>query len=192
MIFVVVVITIFLLTAEVDPSSSENCNVVISKTCFQQCRDTTCKCGVTYGDLQYDTCNQACYGTQCKTLRCSSGTCNQKCHNCHMECTSDVGDCRQQCLSGTCSFTCNAKRCVQECIGQECEHVAPVTCRTVFPRIYLAILAGLFASTAILSLLAVVLSFRETGYRKRRATYSKLRGVSSSVESLYSLESTVS
>lgn len=189
MLCFIVVITEFLLAAKAEASSTENCNVLVSSTCFQQCRDTSCKCGVTYGDSKYATCNQACDDSraQCKTLTCSSGTCYQKCHNCHMECTSDVGYCRQQCLSGACSFTCNAKRCVQECIGKECNQVTPVTCRTIFPRVYLVILAGLFAATTILSFLALVLSCREMEYWNRRAKYSKLRSVSSSVDSLYSL-----
>lgn len=191
MLCFIVVIAGFLLAADVVTSSTENCNIMVSNTCLQHCRDASCKCGVTYGNSEYSTCNQACADSKCKTMTCSSGTCYQKCHNCHMECTSDVGYCRQQCLSGACSFTCNAKRCVQEgCNGKECEHVTPATCRTIFPRAYLLILAGLFAATTILSFLALVLSFREMEFWNRRATYSKIRSVSISVDSLYSLEST--
>lgn len=193
MLCFIVIITEFLLAAVVDASSTENCNVIVSNSCFQQCSDMSCKCGVTYGDSQYATCKQACVGFQCKTMTCTSGTCYQRCHNCHMECTSDVGYCRQQCLSGACSFTCNAKRCVQECNGKECSHVTPVTRARIFKRSgYLVILAGLFAATALLTMLALVLSFRELNYWNRKATYSKMRSVSGSVDSLDSLESTVS
>lgn len=193
MLCFIVIITEFLLAADVDASSTENCNVIVSNTCFQQCSDMSCKCGVTSGDSQYAMCNQACDDSKCKTMTCSSGTCYQRCHNCHMECTSEVGYCRQQCLSGACSFTCNAKRCVQECNGKKCKQVTPVTCRRIFQRSgYLVVLAGLFAATAILTMLALVLSFREMNYWNRRATYSKIRSVSASVDSLYSLESTVS
>jgi len=193
MLCFIVIITEFLLAAVVDASSTENCNVTVSNTCFQQCSDVSCKCGVTYGDSQYATCNQACDGSKCKKMMCTSGTCYQRCHNCHMECTSDVGYCRQQCLSGACSFTCNAKRCVKECNGKECNQATPVTCRSIFQRNgYLVILGGLFAATAILTMLALVLSFRELNYWNRRATYSKIRSVSGSVDSLCSLESTVS
>ena len=193
MLCFIVIITEFLLAAVVDTSSTENCNVIVSNSCFQRCSDVSCKCGVTYGESQYTTCNQACVGFQCKTMTCTSGTCYQRCHNCHMECTSDVGYCRQQCLSGACSFTCNAKRCVQECNGKECSHVTPVTRARIFKRSgYLVILAGLFAATALLTMLALVLSFRELNYWNRIATYSKMRFVSGSVDSLDSLESTVS
>ena len=194
MLCLIVIIAEFLLAADVDASSTENCNVIVSNSCFQQCSDMSCKCGVTYGDSQYATCNQACVGSKCKTMTCTSGTCYQKCHDCHMACTSDVGYCRQQCLSGACSFTCNAKRCVQECNGKECNQVTrPIKCPRIFQRSgYLVILAGLFAAIAILTLLALVLSFRELNYWNKRATYSKMRSVSGSVDSLCSLESTVS
>lgn len=195
MLCFIVIITEFLLAAVVDASSTENCNVIVSNSCFQQCSDESCKCGVTYGDSQYATCNQACVGSKCKTVTCTSGTCYQRCHNCHMECTSDVGYCRQQCLSGACSFTCNAKRCVKKCNGKECNRSTSVTRRRIFQRYghgYLIVLAGLFAATAILTMLALVLSFKELSYWNRRATYSKIPIVSGSVDSLCSLESTVS
>lgn len=195
MLCFIVIITEFLLAAVVDASSTENCNVIVSNSCFQQCSDESCKCGVTYGDSQYATCNQACVGSKCKTMTCTSGTCYQRCHNCHMECTSDVGYCRQQCLSGACSFTCNAKRCVKKCNGKECNRSTSVTRRRIFQRYghgYLMVLAGLFAATAILTMLALVLSFKELSYWNRRATYSKIPISSGSVDSLCSLESTVS
>lgn len=195
MLCFIVIITEFLLAAVVDASSTENCNVIVSNSCFQQCSDESCKCGVTYGDSQYATCNQACVGSKCKTMTCTSGTCYQRCHNCHMECTSDVGYCRQQCLSGACSFTCNAKRCVKKCNGKECNRSTSVTRRRIFQRYghgYLIVLAGLFAATAILTMLSLVLSVKELSYWNRRATYSKIPISSGSVDSLCSLESTVS
>lgn len=188
--FIVALVTEFLLVAEVVASSSQKCNAIEWNTCLQQCNGTSCKCGSTYGDSSYTTCKQACQGSKCKAISCSSGTCFQKCHNCHMECTSDVDYCSQQCLSGACSFKCNAIHCVQECNGRKCAHVTPVTCRTLYPRLYLVILAGLFAATSILSFLLLVMSCRETDLCKwnRHARYMKIRSVSSSLDSLYSLE----
>lgn len=191
MFCLIVVIVEFLLFTKLGASPTENCNAIASHTCLQQCSDTSlCRCGLAYGNSNYTTCKQACDDSRCKIMTCSSGTCFQQCHNCHMECTSDVRYCSQRCLSGACSFTCNARRCVQECKGQECdhEHVTPITCRTIFPRAYLVVLAGLFAATTILSFLALILSFREMEYWDRRATYSRVQSVSSSVDSLCSLD----
>lgn len=188
--FIVGLITEFLLVAEVVASSTEKCNAIESYTCLQHCNDTSCKCGVTHGNLEYTTCNQACQGPKCKAIMCSSGTCLQTCHNCHMECTSDVGYCRQWCLSGACSFKCNARHCMQECNGNKCNQVLSVTCRTIYPRLYLVILAGLFAATSILSFLLLVMSCRETECSNwnREVKYMKIRSFSSSVDSLDSLE----
>lgn len=194
--FIVGIITEFLLVAEVVASSEENCNAMVSNTCIQRCNSTSCKCGVTYRESTYKTCNQACQGPKCKRITCSSGSCHQKCHNCHMECTSDVAYCSQQCLSGACSFKCNARRCKQECNGNKCDFpVTPATCRTIYPRFYLVILAGLFAATSILSFLLLVMSCREMEPRDchrgarfdKGAKYVKIHSVRSSTERLNSL-----
>ena len=179
--FIVGVITEFLLVAEVVASSTEKCNAIESNTCVQQCHDTSCKCGATYGDLRYSMCKQACQGPKCKTITCSSGNCFQRCHNCQMECTSDVDYCRQQCLSGACSFKCNARRCerVQEC----------VTCQMIYPRSYLVVLACLFAAMSVLSFTLLVMSCRELEPWSWKSSfkYVKLRE-SISAESLYSID----
>lgn len=194
--FVIGIITEVLLIARVVTSTNERCNALVSNTCIQRCADASCKCDAVYGDLKFAICNQACHGPECKTVTCSSGVCHQKCHNCHMECTSDVDYCSQQCLSGACSFTCNARQCKQECNGKECKvPVNAVTCQTIYPRFHLVILAGLFASTSILSFLLLVISCKETknnwNMTKRfdkGARYVKIHSVSSSIESLYSQE----
>ena len=194
--FVIGIITEVLLIARVVTSTNERCNALVLNTCIQRCADASCKCDAVYGDLKFAICNQACHGPKCKTVTCSSGVCHQKCHNCHMECTSDVDYCSQQCLSGACSFTCNARQCKQECNGKECKvPVNAVTCQTIYPRFHLVILAGLFASTSILSFLLLVISCKETknnwNMMKRfdkGARYVKIHSVSSSIESLYSKE----
>lgn len=194
--FIIGIITEVLLIARVVTSTNERCNALVSNTCIQRCADASCKCDAVYGDLKFTICNQACHGPKCKTVTCSSGVCHQKCHNCHMECTSDVDYCSQWCLSGACSFTCNARQCKQECNGKECKvPVNAVTCQTIYPHFYLVILAGLFASTSILSFLLIVISCRETKNNwnmrirfDKGARYVKIHSVSSSIESLYSQE----
>ena len=182
--FIVGVVMEFLLVAEVVASSTEKCNAIESNTCVQQCNDISCKCGVTYGDLSYTTCNQACEGPKCKVIRCSSGNCFQRCHNCQMECTSDVDHCRQQCLSGACSFKCNARRC--ERVQEEC-----VSCQMIYPRFYLVILACLFAAMSVLSFTLLVISCSELEPWSSKSSanykYVKLRN-SISVESVYSID----
>lgn len=181
--FIVGVVMEFLLVAEVVASSTEKCNAIGSNTCVQQCSDTSCKCGVTYGDLSYTTCNQACQGPKCKVITCSSGNCFQRCHNCQMECTSEVDHCRQHCLSGVCSFKCNARRCerVQEC----------VTCQMIYPLSYLVILACLFAAMSILSFMLLVMSCTELEPWSSKSSanykYARLRN-STSTESFYSID----
>ncbi|KAL9950363.1 hypothetical protein ACROYT_G042851 [Oculina patagonica] len=123
------------------------------------------------------------------TITCSSGTCDQECHNCHMECTSDVGFCRQRCLSGACSLKCNARHCEQECSGGHCHNMACDDCQIIIPRHYLVLLAGLLFAISIMSCLLLVLSFSKDDCFQSQDSYSKLRSLSSSVESVNSLSS---
>lgn len=191
MFCLVVVVVEFLLFTKLKASPTEICDAIVSNTCLQQCRNRSpCRCGFTSGDSCHDTCNQTCHDSSCKTMTCSSRTCFQQCHNCHMECTSDVEFCSQRCLSGACSFACKAKGCVQECKGEECdhEHVTPI-CQSIIPRFYLSVLAGLFAATTILSFWALMLSFREMKFCDKRETYFRVKSNSSSLDSLYSIDS---
>ena len=188
--FIVGFITEFLLVAEVLTSSTQKFNALESNTLLQRCNDSSCKCGGKFGDSRYTTCKQSCQGPQCNVITCSSATCFQKCHNCRMECTSDVRHCSQQCLSGACAFKCNAKRCMQDCNGGKCDQVIPVTCRLIFPRFYLVILAFLFAATSILSFVLLVMSFgeRKSWSWKSGTGYEKLQSVSIRVENVYSMK----
>lgn len=157
------------------------------KPFFIQCNNTSCDCGRRDGNHAFITCNQACADVKCKALSCSFATCHQQCHNCHMECTSDVGFCRQQCLSGACSFKCNARLCEKQCNGGKCENRSSSNHELYLPRGYLILLAGLFALAAILSCLLLVLSFTKGECCWRRAAYLKLKTFSSSLESVDSL-----
>lgn len=156
------------LVLTVQSSPTEKCNSVESNTCFQQCNSTLCKCASSDRDYVYTECSQTCERNKCKKITCSSGTCHQKCHDCQMECTSDVDYCDQQCLSGACSFKCSAKRCVQECDEKTCKHLPSDHEEPFIPRLYLLILAGLFASTTVLTCVALALSCSQMGFRRRR------------------------
>lgn len=175
----------FLLTVRAESTPTEKCDSIQSNTCFQQCNSTSCKCAGSVGEQHpYTDCNQACKTTKCKEITCSSGTCYQTCHDCHMECTSDVDYCNQQCLSEACSFKCSAKRCVQECGGKTCKHLPSGHDKPPIPRLYLVILAGLFASTTILTCLALAISCRQMGCRRRRPALLVPRDLGSSIKSL--------
>jgi len=160
---------------------------VLSETSFQQCNSTSCDCAARDSNRDFTTCNQACANAKCKTLSCSSGTCLQECHNCHMECTSDVGYCKQRCLSGTCSLKCNARRCVQLCDDGKCASTSSGYEKRILPRHYLVLLAILFATVAILSCLLLVLFCCKGDCCRRSDTYFKLKNFSSSLESVDSL-----
>lgn len=154
----------FLLVAEAVTSLTGK-RVAIESNTVQHCKDTSCKCGASYGDSRTFMCNQVCQGPKCKEITCSAKNCFQICDNCHMKCTSDVGYCRQKCLSGACTFTCNAKQCKQDCNGKKC-HETPkdisVGCSVIIiPRFYLVILAILFATTSILSFVLLVTFYGE-------------------------------
>ena len=183
MIFVVS--TVCLVGAEAESPSKDKCSSVLGNTCLQSCNSTSCSCGPGDGKYAYTECDQVCYDTRCRTLTCSSGTCHQQCHDCKMECTSDVDYCSQQCLSGTCAFKCSARRCVQQCDGKKCDHLPSDHEKPLVSRLYLAILAGLFASTTVLTCLALVLSCSQTGCcRKRTRRRRAVRGLDSSTRSL--------
>ena len=128
---------------------------------FQNCNQTLCECSNGNGNLPFSECNQACANTDCKVLTCSSGTCHQECHNCHMVCTREVGHCRQRCLSGVCSLTCNATRCDQQCIDGKCDsaddNTSPSDYKLIIPKAYLIALAVLLAVVAFLSALLLAL-----------------------------------
>lgn len=185
MLIIFVVSTVCLVGAEAESPSKDKCSSVLGNTCLQRCNSTSCSCGPSDGKYAYTECDQVCYDTRCRTLTCSSGTCHQQCHDCKMECTSDVDYCSQQCLSGTCAFKCSARRCVQQCDGKKCDHLPSDHEKPLVSRLYLAILAGLFASTTVLTCLALVLSCSQTGCcRKRTRRRRAVRGLDSSTRSL--------
>ena len=180
---------IFIFTVLLVPKAmSDRHPMIISKqTSFQQCNGTSCECGTIDRNHASSQCNQACGNTDCKSLTCSSGTCYQECHNCQMECTSDVHYCRQRCLSGSCSFKCNARHCVQQCNGGgKCDSTTSTSKDhiLILPKPYLILSAILFASVAILSCLLLVLYSCNGDCCRRRDTYLKLKTISSSLESL--------
>lgn len=170
-------------------ASLTECHVTVSNTCVQHCNNRSCNCGVKDSSHDYAICNQVCTDDKCMAITCSSGICYQECHNCHMECTSDVGFCRQRCLSGACSFKCNARYCEQECTGGNCDGMVSDNCQIMIPRHYLVLLAGLLFTISILSCSLLVLSFSKDNYSQNQGNYSKLRTLSSSVESVNSLSS---
>lgn len=187
MLIIIIISAVCLLNVEARAPSTDKCGSVLADTCLQTCNSTSCNCASSDA---YTECNQACERTTCRTLTCSSGTCYQQCHNCHMECTSDVDYCNQQCLSGACSFKCTAKRCVQECEGRECANLPSDHEKPFIPRLYLVILAGLFAATTVLTCLALVISCSQMGCCRRRRTKTrtavllKSRDLGSSIRSL--------
>ena len=164
-------------------------DVVVSNTCLQLCNNRSCECGVTDSNHAFTKCNQVCIDSRCVAITCSSRVCYQKCHNCHMECTSDVEFCRQRCLSGSCSFKCNARQCEQKSNGGSYNYNTSEDCEIVLPRYYLVLLAGFLFTISTLSCLLLVLSFRKEDCCCSQAAYTKLRSVSSSVESVNSLSS---
>lgn len=182
-----ILILVAFLLAKTAASLTEECHVVVSNTCLQHCNNRSCDCGLTNSNHAYTKCKQVCTDTKCMAITCSSGTCDQKCHNCHMECTSDVGFCRQRCLSGVCSFKCHARHCEQECSGEHCYNMVSEDCQIMIPRHYLALLASLLIAIIILSCLLLVMSFSKDNCFQSKGTYSKLR--TSSVESVNSLSS---
>lgn len=186
-IIVISAIFQFLLTAEAGRTPTERCHWEMSNTCFQRCNSTSCKC---VPSVQAD-CNQACGSSKCKEITCSSRNCYQKCHGCSMECTNEVDYCEQQCLSGACTFKCSAKRCIQECDGKACKHLPTDHEEPFIPRLYLAILAGLFASTTVLTCLALIISCRQMGCRRRRLAPLVPRDLGSSLRSLPSKSTVV-
>lgn len=185
MLRIILISAVFQLVLTVQSSPTEKCNSVDSNRCFQQCNSTSCKCTSSDRDSVYTECSQTCERNKCKEITCSYGTCHQKCHDCKMECTSDVDYCNQQCLSGACSFKCSAKRCVQECNGKTCKHLPSDQEEPFIPRLYLLILAGLFASTTVLTCIALALSCSQMGFRRRRRRPAPLvnRNLGSSIRS---------
>lgn len=168
---------------------TQQCDVVVSNTCLQRCNNRSCDCGVTDHNHAFTKCNQVCADPSCVVITCSSRVCHQKCHNCQMECTSDVAFCRQRCLSGACSFKCNARQCQQERNGGNFNYNTSDNCEIVSPRHYLVLLAGFLFAISTLSCLLLVLSFRKEDCCHSQAGYSRLRSISSSVESVNSLSS---
>ena len=186
MLLIIIISAIILLANEVMTTpATNNCGSVTSNQCYQLCNHSSCSCGEDEHPI-YASCNQACAGTKCSKIICSSGICYQSCHNCHMECTNNVKYCKQQCLSEACTFTCNAKHCVKERSGTNHHRGATAGNQVPFPRAYLAILAGLFAAMTILSCLALTLSCSKMNCWHQRGPYYKLRVFSGSVESLSS------
>ena len=141
--------------------STERCQMVISGTCIQHCLNQSCDCGVTDSNHGYNECYQASAGYECREIKCSTETCYQKCHNCHMECTSDVSFCKQRCLSGACSFTCNAQHCEQECVGENCQNTTFDNCQLILPLNYLVLLAGILFVISMLACVLLVMSFKK-------------------------------
>ena len=149
-------------------ATTEQCTSVISNRCLQNCKATSCKCTQSDSNYAFTKCNQVCEGSSCKKLVCSSRTCVQRCHGCRMECTNDVEDCSQLCLSGECTFKCSAKQCFQKCDGKKCDHLPLEKDEPSIPRLYLAILAALFALMTILTCLALVISCSHLSCWRRR------------------------
>ena len=164
-------------------------HVVVSNTYLQRCNNSSCDCGVTDSNHAFTKCNQVCADSRCVAITCSSRVCYQKCHNCHMECTSEVHFCRQRCLSGACSFKCNARHCQQKRNGGNYHYHTSENCEIVLPRHYLVLLAGFLLAISTLSCLLLVMSFRKEDCCRSQTAYSKLRSTSSSVESVNSLSS---
>lgn len=168
-------------------TATQQYDVVISNTCLQRCNNRSCDCGLTNSKHAFTKCNQVCTYPRCVAIKCSSRVCYQKCHNCHMECTSDVDFCRQRCLSGLCSFKCNARQCQQKPNSGSYNYNTSENCEIVLPRHYLVLLAGVLFAISTLSCLLLVLSFRKEDCCRSQAAYTKLRSTSSSVESVNSL-----
>lgn len=184
MLSIVFLLAVFFSPVASATPSTENCNSVTSNRCFQQCNSTSCMCASNDSKYAYTECSQFCGNTQCKELTCTSGTCFQKCHDCSMECTGDVDYCNQQCLSGACSFKCSAKECVQKCGGKDCKHLPSEHDEPIIPRLYLVILAGLFAATTVLTCLALMLSCSQMGCWRRRPPPLVSRDLGNSIRSL--------
>lgn len=155
---ILIVVTIF---AAKEAMATDRCQMVISGTCIQHCHNQSCDCGVTDSNQDYNECYQASAGSKCRAITCSSETCYQKCHNCHMKCTGDVSFCRQRCLSGACSFTCDAQHCEQECTGENCQNTVFDNCHLILPLNYLVILAGILFVISMLACVLLVMSFRK-------------------------------
>ncbi|KAK2554668.1 hypothetical protein P5673_023905 [Acropora cervicornis] len=164
--------------------------ISLQKTKFQQCNSTSCECTTRNSDKAFIHCNQACNSTMCKSLKCSSGSCHQECHNCHMTCTSDTDLCKQRCLSGTCSFECAAKHCVRQCNDGKCESTRVEEHKQYqlgFPKYDLIILAVLFGLMAVLSLGLLVYYTWRFNQCEKQHRYHKLQSFSDSFESLDSV-----
>lgn len=157
---ILIAVTIFV-AKESMAISTERCQMVISGTCIQHCLNQSCDCGVTDSNHGYSECYQASAGYECREIKCSTETCYQKCHNCHMECTSDVSFCKQRCLSGACSFTCNAQHCEQECVGENCQNTTFDNCQLILPLNYLVLLAGILFVISMLACVLLVMSFKK-------------------------------
>lgn len=177
-----------LLTANVIAERQQT--ISLQNTKFQQCNSTSCECTTRNSDQAFIHCNQACNNTICKSLKCSSGSCHQECHNCQMTCTSDTDLCKQRCLSGTCSFECAAKHCVRQCNDGKCESTREEEQKQYqlgFPKYYLIILAVLFGLMAVLSLGLLVYYTWGCNQCEKQHRYQKLQSFSDSFESLDSV-----
>lgn len=171
-------VIVLLLIAVPFVMSYDECTSSLSDRCIQKCNATTCECDGRTGQRIYQGCTQMCGHYPCKKIVCSSGNCIQSCHGCSMECTGDVGFCVQRCLSGKCEFKCAATHCDQDCHVGNCKLTRTTTTTTtsVIPKPYLMLLAGCFAATTILSLIALCLSCR--GIRQQRKNrYQRLRPI---------------
>ena len=181
-----IIIMITLLAANVIAERQQT--IILQKTKFQQCNSTSCECTASNSDQAFVHCSQACNNTECKSLTCSSGSCHQECHNCHMACTSDAEFCKQRCLSGTCSFECDAKQCVRQCNDGRCEtmRVEQKQCQLVCPKVYHIILAVLFGLMTVLSFGLLVYYTWGCNRCQKQYRYLKLESFSDSFESFYS------
>ena len=186
MFIIFIISAVYIPAAIAETPSRETCSSVLSNKCLQNCNTSSCKCTQSDGKYAFTECNQVCERSICRKITCSAGTCRQQCHNCHMECTSDVEFCSQRCLSGACSFKCSAKRCLQECDGKKCEYLPKRHEEPFVPRLYLVILAGLFAATTVLTCLALVLSCSQMGCwrRRTRPVFLESRDLGNSIRSL--------
>lgn len=177
-------ITSFLLAID-SVTSSTHCSSILEDRCIQKCNGTNCECNARDGQHVFKGCTQMCGQNPCQKITCSSGTCIQSCHGCAMECTSGVGFCVQRCLSGKCSFVCKARRCEQDCSSGDCklEEKNKSSSKSMIPKPYLLLLAGCFATTAVLSSIALCLSYRAMKLKTRNA-YQRLRPVNTPPSSI--------
>ena len=155
---------------------------VTRNTCFQVCNSNSCTCDTT-NKRNVTSCDQRCAEehASCVKLICTSGSCVQHCGDCEMQCNEDVKTCSQICLFGSCRFKCSARSCQNQCLSGKCRqtasgdsHASGDSQTSPRPNPYLALLAGLFGACAVLSAIALAMSYYNY-CRAKRNTYRRIR-----------------